>query len=285
MKIYTSLLCCLITFFFIAAPFTITDSNAKEDLVFGAIAVGKVSKVKKSLTPFLDYLSQKTGKSIKFETGKDYPDTIQKFQSGYFDFGYIGPSPYVIATSGPKGPGIFKLMAGIETNNKPYFYAAIIAAKDDATINSLNDLKGKKFAFGSRQSTLSCYMPAKMLMDAGVFDELEVYDFLGKHDKVAKYVAMGGYAAGGVKIAVAEKNLSKIKIIAKSDPVYDFLMVAHHTMDETLYTTLKSAILELKDPAVFGTIKKGLTGFIEAEDKNYDSLREVMTLVDKKIPK
>ncbi len=285
MKYYTRTTYLLITIFFIMAISLSAQASEKKELIFGAIAVGKISKVKKSLNPFLNYLSEKSGCTIRFETGKDYPDTIQKFQSGYFDFGYIGPSPYVIATSGPEGAGVFKLMAGIETNHKPYFYAVVIAGKNDASINTLADLKGKTFAFGARQSTLSCYMPAKMLMDAGVFDSLSSYEFLGKHDKVANYIAMGEYPAGGIKIAVAEKKLNKIKIIAKSEPVYDFLIVAHHTMDDSQYNLLKKEILELKDPAIFGSIKKGLTGFVAAEDKNYDSLRKVMDMVDKKIPK
>lgn len=257
----------------------------KKELVFGAIAVGKVSKARTSLSPFLRYLEQETGTVVKFETGRDYPDTIAKFQSGYFDFGYIGPSPYVIATEGAQGTGVFKLIAGLETNHKPFFYAVIIAARENDAINSIADLKGKRFGFGSRQSTLSCYLPAKMLLDDGVFGTLAEYQFLGKHDKVAKYVAMGRYDAGGIKIAVANKHLDRIKIIAKSEPVYDFLLVAHHTMDSGQFAKIKQAVFRLKDPAILGSIKKGTTGFIEGQDSNYDSLRRIMALVDRKIPK
>lgn len=256
------------------------QAQKKENLVFGAIAVGKVSKVKKSLQPLLTYLEQKTGTTITFETGKDYADTIEKFQNGYFDFGFIGPSPYVLATSGAEGAGVFNILGGIETKGKPFFHAAIIAAKDNTAINSLEDLKGKKFAFGSRQSTLSFYVPCKMLMDSGVFGTLEKYDFLGKHDKVAKYVAMGGYDAGGIKEAVANKNLDSIKIIAKSLPIYDFLFVAHKGMDAAQTKQLRTALLELKDRAILGSIKKGVTAITPTKDSNYDSLRTVMKKVE-----
>jgi len=256
----------------------------KKDLVFGAISLGKTSEVKDSLTPLIQYLEKETGAAIKFETGKDYPDTISKFQSGYFDFGYIGPSPYVIATSGETGPGVFQIIAGLETNGKPYYHAVIIAAKDNAAINTLADLKGKRFAFGSRQSTLSCYMPAKMLMDAGVFDTLTEYKFLGKHDKVARDVSMGAFEAGGIIESVANANLERIKIIAKSEPVYDFLLVAHHTMDPAQFQKIKDACLKMKDPAVLNAITKGVTGLIETQDSNYDSLRQVMKQVDAAIP-
>lgn len=258
-------------------------AQPKDSLVFGAIAVGKVSSVKKTLTPLLTYLEEKTGAKITFETGKDYLDTIAKFQSGHFDFGYIGPSPYIIATSGDEGIENFKILAGLETKGKPFFYACIIAAKDNAEINSLEDLPGKKFGFGSRQSTLSCYMPCMMLMEAGVFDQLSGYEFLGKHDIVVRNVAKGSVDAGGVKESEANKNLKRVKIIAKSDPVYDFLIVAHKSMDDGQYQTIKKALLELDDPKILEAVKPGVTGFIETDDSHYDNLRKVMSEVDKKL--
>ena len=268
---------------FLSGCLSLSWAVEKDALVFGAIAVGKVSKVRKSLEPFMQYLEKEIGAKISFETGKDYPDTIAKFQSGHFDFGYIGPSPYVIASSGKLGADNFRIVAGLETNSLPYYYAVIIAAKDNAQINIISDFKGKRFAFGSRQSTLSCYMPCKMLMDSGVFDTLAEYKFLGKHDKVARDVSMGRYDGGGIKEAVAKKNLDRIKIIAKSEPVYDFLIVAHKDMDNAQYEKIKTAVFKLKDPAILNSIKKGVTGFIETKDSNYDNLREVMKEVDRKL--
>ena len=271
-----------LTVLFLNGCFSLSWSVEKNKLVFGAIAVGKVSKVRKSLQPFIQYLSKEIKTEIAFETGKDYPDTIAKFQSGYFDFGYIGPSPYIIATTGQHGDN-FRIIAGLETNHSPYFFTVIIAAKDNAGLNSINDLKGKRFAFGSRQSTLSCYMPCKMLMDSSIFDTLAEYQFLGKHDKVVRDVSMGRYDSGGIKEAVANKNLHRIKIIAKSEPVYDFLIVAHKSMDSVQYHKIKTAILKLKDHKILNSIKKGVTGFIETESSHYNNLRKLMQEVDRKL--
>ena len=61
-------------------------------------------------------------------------------------------------------------------------------------------------------------------------------------------------------------------------------MVAHHTLPSGQFDKIKSALLELKDPEILNAIKKGVTGFVETEDKRYDNLRQVMTQVDKKVP-
>jgi phosphonate transport system substrate-binding protein len=250
---------------------------AKDTLVFGAITTQKVTKVKKKLTPFLKYLEQETGKKVVFKTGKTYGDTISKFNSGEFDFGYIGPSPYVIASKEAKN---LNILAGLETKGKPYFYGVIVAAKNNANVNAVADLAGKDFGFGSKKSTLSFYMPAHMLMEAGVADKLSSHSFLGKHDKVALAVIKGKVAAGGIKEAVANKYANKLKVVAKSEPVYDFMIVAHKGMDSGLQDKIKAALLKLKDKKVLKSIKKGATGFIETSDSNYDSLKKVMSEVD-----
>jgi phosphonate transport system substrate-binding protein len=250
---------------------------AKDTLVFGAITTQKVTKVKKELTPFLKYIEESTGKKVIFKTGKTYGDTIEKFNSGEFDFGYIGPSPYVIAHQKANN---LNILAGLETKGKPYFYGVIVAAKDNASVNTLADLKGKPFAFGSKKSTLSYYMPAHMLMEAGVADSVSEKAFLGKHDKVALAIIKGKYAAGGIKEAVANKYANKLKVVAKSEPVYDFMIVSHKSLDAKLQESIKSALLKLKDKAILGSIKKGATGFIDTKESNYDSLKKVMKEVD-----
>jgi phosphonate transport system substrate-binding protein len=252
---------------------------AKDTLVFGAITTQKVTKVKKKLTPFLKYIEKQTGKKVVFKTGKNYGDTIAKFNSGEFDFGYIGPSPYVIATKQAQN---LNILAGLETKGKPYFYGVIVAKKDNGAVNSVKDLSGKSFAFGSRKSTLSFYMPADMLMKEGVVDSLSKTDFLGKHDKVALAVIQGKFDAGGIKEAVANKYANKLKVVGKSEPVYDFMMVAHKSLDAKTQADIKAALLSLKDDKTLSSIKKGATGFIETSDSNYNHLKDVMNQVDAK---
>jgi phosphonate transport system substrate-binding protein len=255
-----------------------TVVSAKDTLVFGAISTVKPSKTAKKMRPLLDYLSQKTGKKIIFKTGKTYQDTIDKFNNGTFDFGYIGPSPYVIAT---KNENNLKILAGLETNNKPYFYGVIIAKKDNNKINKIKDIKGKKFAFGSKKSTLSFFVPAKILIDNKVLPTLEKKGFLGKHDNVVRNVVTGKYDAGGIKESVANKNLDRVKIIKKSEPIYDFLMIAHKNLDNKLSNKIKNALLELKDKDVLKGLKKKATGFIRTKDSNYNGLRKIMADVEK----
>ena len=116
---------------------------AKDTLYFGAITTVKPEIVKRNFQPLLNYLSKKLKKRIIFATGLNYEDTINKFIDGTFDLGYIGPSPYIVATRRKKDS--LKLIAGVETDHQPYFYS-IIVARRDSNISKLEDLKGKRFA-------------------------------------------------------------------------------------------------------------------------------------------
>jgi len=185
-----------IIFFFILAGWG-GVAESPRPLKFGVIATVKPEIVQRHFAPLLHYLSRRLGRKVIFATGRDYDDTINKFIDGTFDLGYIGPSPYVLASR--KAPESLRVIAGVENDHKPYFRAVIVTRKESG-INRLGDLVGKKFAFGSYRSTLSYYLPAYMLYRGGILEKLRHYDFLGRHDIVAKNVIMGNYDAGGIKM-------------------------------------------------------------------------------------
>ncbi len=247
---------------------------------FGAISTVKPEIVKKRFRPLLDYLEERTGEQFIFDTGRDYDDTIEKFIDGTFDLGYIGPSPYVIAQR--RAPGSLRILAGVESNFTPFFRAMIVSRKD-APFDSLTDLEGQRFAFGSYRSTLSFYLPYYMLYKAGVIDRLAGYEFLGRHDIVVKNVIMGAFAAGGVKGSVAKRYGRYLKTLALSEPVTDFAIVANRKMDPDLAGKIQRALLELRDTGILQSIKPDMTGFGPRKDRDYNRLREIMRIVDEKV--
>lgn len=252
-----------------------------EPLIFGTLPITQPSKLLAKYGPLVEYYEQVLGQPVKLEIGRNYRDTIAKFQSGHYDFGFLGPAPYVVATqTSPEGKKNFRLVATLETAGKPYYHAIVIAALGNNDINALSDLAGKRFAFGSRLSTLSCYLPADMLIQSGVMESLAGFEFIGKHDAVANAVHLGRFDAGGVKEEIGQDFADKVKVVARSEPVWDFLILAHKDMDDALFERIKAATLELRDEAILASIKNGATGFVATEDSNYDNLRGIMERVD-----
>jgi phosphonate transport system substrate-binding protein len=266
----------------LCALLCISPARAGQSLVFGVHPFKAPEDLARMFRPLIDYLQKETGTTISFRTAKDYDAALQALVAGDIQISYMGPAPYAMASE-KYGDKIHLLGVLANKGNDPTFKGVVIA-KEGSAINSLADLKGKKFAFGDRESTLSCYMPAAMLMRAGVFDGLE-YKFLGSHDNVAKAVSMGVFDGGGIQPSIAEKYVGKgVKVIAESEPVFEHVLVVSTTVDEQTVQKLRTAVLQLKDRTVLDAIKKDMVGFVEGKPADYDALRNLMKEVDARIP-
>ena len=256
---------------------SICISLFSQTLSFGAISTVNNSIMEKKLTPLIDYISKTVSKDLKFKTSFDYADTIEQFKNSNYDLGFIGPSPFVIATHKQKNR--LKIIAGLNNAKNGYFHSVIIVKKD-SKINKLSDLKNRSFAFGSPKSTLSYFMPMYMLKKENIDKELSKYVFLGKHDKVAKNVIMGKYDAGGLKASVAKKYAKYIKVIKKSQDVPDFIVVASSKFPDSLVKKIRQALLKPEAVKIAQSIKPSATGFRLRKYSDYSKLKSIMLSVD-----
>ncbi len=233
-------------------------------------------------TPLTEYLEEKADKKIKIEISGDYEEHINRIGENSVHFAYMGPAPYVrmVLNYGKK-----PILARLEIKGKPYFRGAIIARKGSA-LTSLADLKGKGFAFGDPNSTMSTLVPKFMLKEAGVdVNDLAGYEFLNNHQNVVLGVLLGNFDAGAVKeemfILYKKRGL---KALAKSPPISEHLFVASSLVPADTIESLREALFDLskhkKGVQIMNTIKKGMTGFVRAEDFNYNNLRAIMATVN-----
>ena len=248
-----------------------------QTLSFGAISTVDKEIMKKKLSPLINYISKTISKDLKFETGFDYSDTIEKFRDGTYDFGFIGPSPYVIATQNIDKH--IKIIVGLNNKCNGNFHSVIIVKKG-SNILKLPDLKGKNFAFGSPQSTLSYFMPMSLLQKNGVDKQLANFVFLGKHDRVAKYVIMGKYDAGAIKLSVAKKYSKYINIIKKTEHVPDFVIVASSKTPDYIVKKVRKALLMPEAQKLARFIKSSATGFKKRTHSEYKELEKIMYKVN-----
>ena len=216
-------------------------------------------------------------KELVFQTGYDYSDTINKFADGTFDIGLIGPAPYIKVEN--INPDALVILAGIKNSKQDPFRSVIVSKKGSKFIN-YSDLKNTKFAFGSPNSTLSYYVPRYMLESSNTMKYIKRYDFLGRHDKVAQYVIMGKFAAGAIKQSVANKYSKYLQVIATSDAMPGFIIVANKKLNKNLILKIKNLLLNFKNVSALKKIKKTAMGFEIREDKDYDKLRKIMREVE-----
>ncbi|HEY6610764.1 MAG TPA: putative selenate ABC transporter substrate-binding protein, partial [Pseudomonas sp.] len=156
----------------------------------------------------------------------------------------------------------------------------------DAGVNSLQDLKGKTFAFGSVSSTSGSLMPRYFMQQDGIVPEqfFSRVAFSGAHDATVAWVQAGKVDAGVLNASVWDKlvaagkvDTAKVKVIATTPTYYDYNWTVRGTLDPELTAKIKAAFLAL-DPA--NPEHKAIldlqaaSRFIETKPENYTGIEE-----------
>jgi phosphonate transport system substrate-binding protein len=163
-------------------------------------------------------------------------------------------------------------------------YRSVIITKSDSDISSLEDLKGRTFAFGDPHSLSSYIAPRVLLFDMGIdLKDLLYYDYLGPHSEVLNAVLQGKYDSGGVTESIAHKFKDKgIKLIKFSDELPGFCVCVNKAMAEKDKNILMSSLTSLTDAtsegtAILNAIYKRYTAFKGTSDAEYDTVRIMMS--------
>ena len=224
-------------------------------------------------TPLSRYLEAKTGRKIEIKISLSYEDHKQRVGEDRADLAFVGPFSYTQMT---EHYGKKPLLAMLEGNNKTVFHG-VIAVRRNEEIKTIQDLVGKRFAFGDKESTMGTLMPKLMLRGAGVeLEQLSHYSFLRSHNEVALAVLGGFYDAGGLKEEVFHEYANRgLRILAKSPPIPEHLFLAGKHLPVPLIRDLRKALIHLKDPAVLTPIQKTATGMASVKDQDYAEIRRL----------
>ncbi len=252
--------------------------TAAGSLKLGVIPLESPAEMHRRFTPIAEYLANVLGRPVELLLSVDFEHTIADFGEGTTNVAFLTPSTYIEA----KKKFDARLLVKALRKGVPYNHS-VIAVSEKSGMTRVEDLRGRRMAFGDMRSTSSYLMPRAMLLDAGiVLEDLKGHSFLGHHDDVAKAVLSGECDAGGLMEATARKFESQgLRIIKISKEIPEFNICASNKLDGGLIGSLKSALMSLSmndrgQAAVLTAIDPEYTGFAEAVDADYDIIREIM---------
>lgn len=134
-----------------------------------------------------------TGYRVRAEVPTSYAATIEAMCAGRVDVGFLATFAYVLAK---ERCGVDASLVSIRQNQP--FYVSQILYRADLNAKSLNDLRGKRFAFVDPGSASGYLFPAALLKKNGIdpdrFFSQVVY--AGGHDKVVLAIYTGSVDAG-----------------------------------------------------------------------------------------
>lgn len=273
MKFITVILLYLVSVFL-----TVPVSALADDLVLSVHPFVQAKEIEKKFTPLAEYLGRQLGVNISVKVGASYDEHIQAIGKNRVDLAYMGPVSYVTLV---EDYGKKPLLSRIETDGQPTFQGYIVTRKD-SEIKTLAELKGKSFAFGDPNSTMSYVVPHYMLVQAGVYDRDEnTHEFLGTHENVALGVLSGDYDAGAIKPAVYRKFVDQgLRILAETPEISEHLFVTRSDLPQETIDVLRRAMFAASQSeqgmAALKAIKKSVTGLTDVKDADYDNLRIIL---------
>jgi phosphonate transport system substrate-binding protein len=259
---------------------TLGPARAELVLTFGTYAADKPTTTVRKFKPLLNALeaalAQQLGEKVRIKTriSTTYQKGIDDLVAGKVDFARFGPASYIAAKQANADISLIAMEAveGKKTFN------GVIAVQQDSNLQSLRDLPGHSFAFGSKLSTIGRYLSQTELVNHGIFaTDLKSYDYLGRHDRVGMAVAQGEYDAGALKESTYNKLRKKevpLRAIA-SFPNVTKPWIARAGLSPRLLRALQTAMLGLKDKAALAAIRK--SGFVEAADADYEPIRQAIS--------
>jgi phosphonate transport system substrate-binding protein len=248
------------------------------------IAVGGMITPKEGFAYYrelLDYIGSELGQPVQYVDATSYEEINNKLESREIEAAFICSGPYV---SGHKKFGL-ELLAAPQAYGKTVYYSYIIVPSESSA-RSLEDLRGKSFAFSDPLSNTGKLVPEYLLTRKGenskTFFSKTVFSY--SHDKSIIAVADGMVDGAAVDSLIWE-YLNKIKpeltgktrILLKSDPYAIPPFVVHPSLDPALKEKLRTLLLRAHTkPEGKKILDKMMTEkFVPISDSAYDSIREM----------
>ncbi|MFZ8847459.1 MAG: phosphate/phosphite/phosphonate ABC transporter substrate-binding protein [Candidatus Hydrothermia bacterium] len=258
----------------------------EEILVVGFTPSAETEKIATTVKPLENILSKKLGVKVKSYLATDYTALIEALGSNKVDIAFLPPFGYVLANEKYKSEIILKAIR----NGHAFYRSQFVVRK--GTAKSINDLKGKIWAYPDAASTSGYIFPKAYMIKNGINPDKFFKDRIqtGSHDNaiLAVYNKEADLATtfeGAENRLIKEyKDIKdKLEVIAYTDSIPNDGIVIRANLDNQLKEKIKKVFLELNnDEEALKILKEVYSwdGLVVANDKDYDVVREVMKLLN-----
>ncbi|MDD9709270.1 phosphonate ABC transporter substrate-binding protein [Seohaeicola sp. SP36] len=246
---------------------------------------------------FRAYAEEALGVPTKLFTAADYNGVIQGLIGGTLDMAWLGASGYAaVWLEAPEAVTPVLVKTNLDGS---FTYHSIGFARKDSGITSLEDMKGKVFAFGDPNST-SGYLVPSVEIPAATGSTMESGDyfgevrFVGGHEQTIVAVANGdvdagvtwadgqgdwedGYNSGALRKAVDSGlvDMNELVEIWKSKPIPEGPIVLRNALPEDVKAKMTELTqnLHANDPeCAYGVAAGETAGFTPIGHDAYETI-------------
>ena len=233
-----------------------------------------------------EYLKKELDMEVQVEIPVNYITLVEAFGSKRADVGIINTFGYILAHEKYQVEPRLKLI----NRGRDVYYGQIIVRVDGP--QSIEELKGKKFAFVDPASTSGYLLPLRLFKQKNI--KLKEQIFAGRHDTVVNAVYQKQVDAGATFYTPPDQEggepkdarmlvktqhpdvYDKVKILQLTDPITNDPVVFRKDLPEELKVKITKLLKDyIHSPDGSKNLMKmyHITDFKEAQDKDYDNVR------------
>ncbi len=280
-KIALSILLCLIALLAACQTQETTKTDEIKVLKMGLIPADDAEEMLRSYEPVKEYLSKKLGIPVEIQVTSDYTAAIEAMRYKHIDMAWFGPFSYIIAAN---VAGAEAIVNGVRRSDGKSDYHSIIVTRADSGIETLDDLKGKSFAFVDPASTSGNLIPRKMLIENGINPDKDFSRsyYAGTHNAVEYAVANRKVDAGADsdnsynRMAEAGEIDPEVnKIIYTSEAIPGSPIVVRGDLPAEFKKKIQDALTSMDEQTIHKVGGWGdIASYQKVSDSDYDIIRE-----------
>ena len=266
---------------FSAVAACVNNESSKPILYFSGIPDQNISTWSERYSILENYLTEELGVEVKGIPSKDYASVVIAFEQDQIQLGWFG------GLSGVQARMLVEGSNAVAQRARDAEFQSVFVVGHSVTAESLPDLKGLTFTFGSESSTSGHLMPRHYLVESGVDPDTDFYSapgYSGSHDKTWLLVQTGAFEAGALSEAVWDKavaegraDTSQVREMLRTPEYYDYNWTVRPGLDsiygEGFESRLVSALLNIEDPEILNLFSA--ERFIATSNDNNDSIATI----------
>ena len=237
-------------------------------------------EVAAGLAPLATYLERRLSRPVEVVVADEYDGALDGLAAKSYDVALLSPLLFVRAKA--MDPGIEVLAA--KTYEGAHTYQSYLVTSSDSPLDTVSDLRGKRFCYVDSSSTSGYLLPRQFLRSKGLDPETTFSEvrFSGSHVEVMRDVIDGRCDAGAIFSGafVSSRSLdvpsSKLRILAIAGQTPRGVVVASPAMKAADKRALAAALLDFRPSRDLGRPTLSTTfpidGFVTPRERDFEDI-------------